>query len=45
MLVNGQRVDISNERELALCWQYSQDTSPVKCCNRDMSAEAEAKGK
>lgn len=29
------RVGISNEEELALCWQQSQDRSQVKWCNRD----------
>lgn len=45
VLVNGQRVGISNEEELALCWQQWQDTSAVKWWNRDRSAQAEAKGK
>lgn len=37
------RVGISNEEELALCWQQSQDISPVKWCNRDRSAGAKGK--
>lgn len=37
------RVGISNEEELALCWQQSQDISPVKWFNRDRSAEAKGK--
>lgn len=44
-MVNGQRVGISIEEELAQCWQSSQDPDLVKFSNRDKSAEAEAKGK